>query len=150
MNKLKAVWQQRKDVILFCLIACLYSMGGGGWLFLRRYAMPAVIVLGLGRNWKTALLSFICLSFPLHLGYTEIVDANNWPMIAGLGAIYGLSWLPAAKLRVIGIILLFAAVWPLAVYLCHFLGVNWQWAELIIGFGFGISYLIAGLTTKES
>ncbi|MFH2137438.1 MAG: hypothetical protein ABII88_02880 [Candidatus Omnitrophota bacterium] len=138
-NRLIEVWKQRRIVVLFCLIALLYSLGGGGWLLLRRYAMPFVIASSLGWNW----LLFFCLSAPLHLGYTEIVDANNWAMIALLGCLYGVSWYPVLKKRTLAIMALFAAVWCFAVWLCHYQGMNWQWVELMIGVCFGAGFLIA-------
>ncbi|MFH2026773.1 MAG: hypothetical protein ABIK30_13330 [bacterium] len=138
-NRLIEVWKQRRSVILFCLIALLYSLGGGGWLLLRRYAMPFVIASALRWNW----LLFLCLSAPLHLGYTEIIDANNWVMIALLGCLYGVSWYTVLKKKTLIIMPLFAVVWCFAVWLCHYQGMNWQWVELMIGGCFGAGFLIA-------
>ena len=143
MNKLKKVWELRIDVIIFLTIAGLYSFGGGGWLVLRRYAMPLAIIIGLDRNFKTSLLAFVCLSFPLHLGYTNMMDNEIWWRISLLGLLYGLSWLPVLKRKVWLSGAILAILYPSLVWVCHNLGMDWQWVELGIGFGYAISYLIA-------
>lgn len=145
INRLKAVWQQRREVIIFALIALLYSLGGGGWLLLRRYAMPLVIVLAAGKGIWPRLLAFVCLSFPLHLGYTDIVDPEKWLLIAGLGILYGLGFLPLLKKETIHVCAMFALIWPAAVWQCHYNAINWQWVEYALGMVFGYGYLL----TKE-
>ncbi|MFH1318480.1 MAG: hypothetical protein ABIH71_05645, partial [Candidatus Omnitrophota bacterium] len=119
MNKLKSVWEQRKKVIIFCLIACLYSCGGGGWLVLRRYLMPALITKGVIKE-KGVLFQlgvFMLLAFPLHLGYTTIVDGEQYLKITLLGLFYGLSWVFILKWRVLLSGLILATILPVVVVL---------------------------------
>ena len=144
MNKLKAVWNQRKDVILFGLISLLYSLGGGGSKFLRRYAMPLTIILAL-KPYKKVWQNICCaalLALPLHYGYTSIVDGLNWPAIAGLGAVMGLCWLPVAKVKTWVTVPIMTVFFCLSVYVNKFCGLDWMWSEYIVGTGYATCYLI--------
>jgi hypothetical protein len=138
----KSVWTQRKHVIIFTAIMALYSLGGGGEKALRRFALPILIAVAvpLRHAWQRVLLA-ACLAVPLHFGYTGIVDADNWLMLAILGALMGASWAVAAKLRLGVIIPLLAILFPCSVLLSN-AGLNWQWCELLVGFGYAVSYLI--------
>lgn len=143
MNKIKAVWRQRKQVIMFGLISMLYSLGGGGWKFLRRYAMPLTITMELKpfkKNWQN-IAAALLLALPLHYGYTGIVDGLNWPAMALLGAVMGLCWLPVARIRTGICIGILSATFCLSVALNKFCGLDWMWSEYIVGIGYGLCYL---------
>jgi hypothetical protein len=142
IDRLKNVWTQRKHVIIFTAIMLLYSCGGGGEKALRRFALPILIAVAvpLQHAWQRVLLA-VCLAVPLHLGYTGIVDADNWPMMALLGAGMGLSFAVAAQRRVGEVMLGLAIIFPLSVILSN-VGLNWQWCELLVGAGYGVGYLI--------
>lgn len=142
-NKLKTVWNQRKVVVIAVAIALLYSAGGGGWTFLRRYCMPLLIVssIPLG-TWHQNLIAFIMLSLPLHYGYSRIVNANDWLALSSLGGLFGLSWYLLARGATPWLICVFTVLWPATVYLSHYRGLDWMWLELLIGFGYTIGYLV--------
>jgi len=144
LKRLKAVWEQRKHTIIFMLITLLYSLGGGGWKALRRYGIPITICLMLiNKNVLRFVLSLTLLAIPLHFGYTPIVDGLNWGAMALLGAAMGLSWVAISYKKTPYLMLLMAATFPVSVYLNKCLGLNWQFSELIVGAGYGVSYLIA-------
>lgn len=142
--KFKAVWTQRKDVIMFGVISMLYSLGGGGWKPLRRYVMPMAIIatlLPFKKTWQN-ILAALLLALPLHYGYTEIVDGLNWPAMAALGAVMGLSWAPVARSLVWATMATLCLAFCLSVALNKYFGLDWMWAEYIVGVGYGMCYLM--------
>jgi hypothetical protein len=151
-EKIKAVWHQRKHVIISSLIAVLYSLGGGGDKALRRFILPTVIAASFTQQhaWRR-VLSILFLAVPLSLGYSAMIRESNWMMMIALGALMGLSWILLAGRQTIYTVAIMAVVFPCSIVINRF-GIDWQFSELFVGAGYGLCYLIVkgdGLWTKR-
>jgi len=162
LKKIRSVWEQRGDLIVasiigavillhstfnkireygLLMISCgiLYSIGGGGWKTSRRFLMSIMVAGYIFRkiSIKTILL-ISSLSLVLSLGYDDMTQQRNWPMIVALGATYGLSWVPVLKKEVWRSIVLMIFAWLVAMTVSYYTGIKWGISEYIIGACYGI------------
>jgi len=144
-SKIKAVWAQRKDVIIAVLIALLFSLGGGGMKELRRFSLPVLIVLSLPIEFYRKSIFVIYTAIVLSLGYTPIMNEEKYFMLAGLSLLYSLGFVLLCDIKkYIQVALTFVIVIPVSLYLHKRTGFDWMWFELICGICFARGYLIAG------
>jgi len=151
MGKLRKVWEQRKHLMIAVVVALLFSLGGGGFKELRRIVLPFIITFAMFRYNKQSISR--CFGFfawsvvVLSLGYTPIMDGEQYLKLAVLSVLYSLAFkFLCTWQKYIKIALVFAIVIPIALYLNKHFGLDWAFFELICGGCYAYGYI---LLTKQ-
>lgn len=157
--QMKFLWIFDNDAV-WCLIpltSALWSLGGSGFLFLRRFGIAVLFglsALSLGVIWWAALLTSVLAGAALTLPYGDSVKAkikgeSYWLYLALVGFAWGLTILPVAICTHIG-----AFVFVMAIangFLFSFLSEAsqvlgrpvWKVVEIIMGASLGIIMRVA-------
>lgn len=120
------------------LCALLWRLGGNGYIRLRRWGIPLVILL-LHQNWTgliSALALFTVTSLPITLTGDDVKENLDWIVVLGL--LHGLTLFPITSNILLSIAVGFT-YWGL-VYLTTKEPYKWDWKyfEIIFGFLFGL------------
>jgi len=160
IDKIKKLLSNRDNIIIMPVICgALYALGGGGFLALRRYAMP--LFMALSMIWLAqyklkdifkSLVSAAAVSFPLHFGYGQEIAEGNVLRLALIGLYIAAGtlgfWLFYSRTRLALLLrLLIPVVFIWGVAMCNdWIGYGWtmEWkvAEALMGVAIGSMVLI--------